>query len=617
MFRRIFSVILLLLLSCEYSHAADFSARAALESTDVYVGETFLFQIQVSGSEDPKQPDLSYVKEFTVEFAGDTQNSSSSITIVNGKVTKDIRTEHIFNYHLTPKKTGTLLIPAIEVRSGNNSAKTSPIVIVARNPIETDYFKLRLKLSKDTCYVGEPVILTVTWYLGKDVKDFRFNLPVISDNRFNFADPKIDKRPGTQYYQIRLGDKQAIGEMGRGVIEDSNYTTITFKKVLMPEESGVIQIEKATVTCRAIGGYSSSRNGSFPDFSDDNLFGHSSRTFYKTFVVPSNSLNLKVKDLPMKGRPSNFSGHIGTYKVETSASPTKANVGDPITLTVTLRGPEYLEHVEIMPLKSQPDFEKYFKIPDERASAEIKDDKKVFTQTIRPLNSLVKEIPSVKLSYFDTEDGEYRITRSEPIPLTINNTKVLTLMDAEGSTELAPMGNDIETWSKGIAFNYEDMSVLEKQYLTPLDCLRVGLWPVLTFSPPLIFIFLLTGVSIHRKRNSDPLKVLARKSYSRLIKSLKDTESASPDMVCELVLDSFREYLGVKLRMPSGGAITFSDVRQKLESMGIEQDIIERLKRMFESCEAGRYAGNTTFKDSTSLINDGVRIAENLEKRLK
>ncbi|MGD9158069.1 MAG: BatD family protein [Desulfobacteraceae bacterium] len=617
MFSRIIFSILIFFIACTSTYASELSAKAVVESTEVYAGETFAFQIQVFGSESPEQPDLSGWKGIRVQFLGGSQNSSSSITIINGKMTRNEKKGYVFSYHLTAEKTGTLVIPSIEIRSGNDTVQTNPLVIIARKPAETDDFKLRLQLSKETCYVGEPITLTVTWYIGKNVNNFNLDLPVIHDTRFEFAAPEIDQNSGKKLYRIPLGGSEVIGEQGQKSLDGKRFTTISFKKVLIPVESGSIPIDPATLTCSAQTGYSRRSDDPVSSFFDDDFFGSSRRAVYKRVVVPSNKLTLRVRELPIEGRPANFKGHIGNYKIETSASPVEVNVGDPITLTVTVKGPEYLEHVELPPLNDQSAFTGRFKIPDERASAETKGNSKIFTQTIRPLSPDVDEIPPVKLPYFDTKKGEYRIAKSAPIPLSVKETKVLTLLDAEGKSDITITGNDIETWGKGIAFNYEDMSVLEKQYLTPLSCFTSGPWPYLVFCPPLLFVILLVCTSINRKRNDDPLKVLSRKAFGNLQKAFKDTESAPPDRACEMVLDIFREYLGVKLRLPSGGAITFADARQKLESIGIEQDIIENLKEMFESCEAARYAGNITFKDSSSFINKAAGIAADLEKRLK
>jgi hypothetical protein len=617
MFKRITIFLITLLLTCVSSNAAEFSAKAVVKRTEVYKGETFTFQIQVSGSDNPEQPDLSQLNDFTIRYLGGSQNSSSSITIINGKMTKNEKKGYIFNYQLTPQKTGTLLIPAIEVRSGNGLTQTSPIVIVARKPSETSDFKLRLSLSKNTCYEGEPVILTVTWYLGKDVRDFRFNLPLLSDDRFNFANPEVDTNSRKKLFRIPLGKDEVIGERGHGVLDDKEYTTLTFKKLLIPKKSGLIPIEQATVSCSALSGYSRRRNDPFSDFFDDDFFGSSRRAVYKTVVVPSNSLTLKVRDLPEKGRPPNFMGHIGKYKIKTSATPVKVNVGDPITLTITITGPEYLENVELPLLKTQKGFRDNFKIPDEMASAEIKGKNKVFTQTIRPLNSAVKEIPPVELSYFDTEKHEYRTARSDPIPLTVDETKVVTLLDAEGVAATGPAGKEIETLNKGIAFNYDDMTVIENERLTPLSWFKSAPFLIVIILLPLLYLTLFVCTFLYQKRNADPIRIRAKKSYKVLINSLnRARKSDSTSRLSILVLEAFREYLGAKLGLPPG-ALTFRDVHDHLRKRNIEGELLERLKDLFDNCEAGRYAGDNVLSGGASIAEKGMFLAKELEKVLK
>ena len=183
----IISVLLFVPLMGHNLQAYALEAKALVERSDPYVGETFIFQIQVSGSENPEQPNLSHLMDFTVEYQGGQQNSSRSVTIINGKVTQDVKEGYFFNYRLIPKREGRLTIPSITVTADNLSAKTSPVVINAQKPLETDDFKLRLQLTKGRCYVGEPLILSVTWYLGKDVRDFNFTLPLLDDNTFYFA----------------------------------------------------------------------------------------------------------------------------------------------------------------------------------------------------------------------------------------------------------------------------------------------------------------------------------------------------------------------------------------------------------------------------------------------
>ena len=308
---------------------------------------------------------------------------------------------------------------------------------------------------------------------------------------------------------------------------------------------------------------------------------------------------------------------MGEYNIETHATPTDVNVGDPITLTISLSGPDYLEHVDLPPLDEQLKLTRDFKVPKERATAEILGKSKTFTQTIRAFRPDVKEVPSIELPYFDTITGTYRMARSEPIPLTVNETRIITALDAEGVDPLESAGSEIETWTKGIAFNYEDMGALVNQRLTPLSWLRSPLWTCLFVGPPLCYLLLLTGVALIRKRNADPMKVKARKAFGRLTRSLKEAQdSPASASACDLVQDAFRHYLGDKLRVPRG-ALTFNDVKVALKAKGLDQGTLDRLKTLFERCEAGSYAGIEGSSDVSLLVQQGILLAKELEKKLK
>ena len=69
-----------------------------------------------------------------------------------------------------------LKIPRIRVGAGGVDHHSQPGAVRVKKPVETEDFKLRLRLSRQKCYVGEPVVLTFTWYIGKDVEGIEFNL---------------------------------------------------------------------------------------------------------------------------------------------------------------------------------------------------------------------------------------------------------------------------------------------------------------------------------------------------------------------------------------------------------------------------------------------------------
>ena len=347
------------------ANAQQFNVQAAIEKNQVFVGESFVFQIQIEGSDSPDKPDVSGIADFTVQELGGQQNSSQSMTIINGQVNQVVKRGYIFSYRLTPKREGRLTIPSISVSADGKSMATRPIMIRATPPTETNDFKLRMSLSERKAYIGQPVTLTTTWYVGRDVREFSFNVPVLEDGRFKVvgSDPAVDPNRRDRYIRIPLGDSQIIGEKGQGSLDGKDYLTVRFKRTLIPKQAGNIALPKAVVTCQALKGYSRNRSrGSFDDFFGGDFFGMGRRAVYETVLVPSNRPALQVLELPATGRPAGFSGLVGKYKIAAEATPSEMNVGDPITLTVKISGPPYLGNVQLPPLATQNRLNRDFKI---------------------------------------------------------------------------------------------------------------------------------------------------------------------------------------------------------------------------------------------------------------
>jgi hypothetical protein len=604
--------------------AESLSAGIAVSSTDVFVGEPFTLQIQVAGSDSPKKPDLSGIDGFNVVYQGGSQNSSSSITIVNGQVTKNIKKGYVFSYQLTPLREGRLSIPTITVHSGGDMSLTRPVSIQAKKPMETDDFKLRLGLSKARCYVGEPVTLTVTWYLSSDVQNADFTVPVLSQtDLFYIADPNINTNSGKQYYRIPLGAGEVIAEKGTGTLNNKTFSTLSFEKKLIPNKSGLIRIDPATVSCQALVGYrnqkSPFKDDLFSSFFGNDGFGRGRRGVYKKIVVPSNSLTLDVADLPAAGRPSEFYGLVGEYHIDAAASPTDVNVGDPITLTLAISGSDYLEPMELPPLQNQKALFQGFKIPSERATGELFENKKIFTQTIRPLRADINEVPPITLSYFDTKSETYKTAQTKAIPLTVSPTRIVTAQDAEGiSSSSVSMGNGVETWTGGIAHNYEDISVLDAQVYNPVSWFSSPRGLGTLFVPPVLYLLAYAGSFVYRRRKEDPLGGQIKKAGSRLSKAIhkaKD-ETTSPQQARIIVLDAFKRYLGDKLRIPAG-ALTFNDVSTPLSEKGVALETIDKLQTLFSECEAARYGQTPPDDTIEKIIKQALDLLKKLEKTLK
>ncbi|MBN1674406.1 MAG: BatD family protein [Kiritimatiellae bacterium] len=605
--------VLALLLLCPAARGQDFAVEARVETTECFLGESFQFQIQVSGSNNPDQPDVTHLSdEFTVEGPQGQDISRSFRMNINGRVTERVERGYVFHYLLTPKRAGVLKIRPIEVRAEGQTGYTPLIPIQVKTPQEHEHFKLELGASKTTCYVGEPITLRLTWHEGaeRNKEKFDLNYPALRHEAFSFPEEHV------------AADAKVIRDRATGLILPYDVTltrrggrefkSFTFRKVAVPLRAGTFELPPATAVCEVLKGYRRVRDDFFPIMARN-------QPVYEKIVVPSHPLTLRVEPLPQAGRPPNFAGLVGRYEIRADATPREVSVGDPITLTLAVSGSEYLDNVKLPPLHRQEALARDFKIPTEMADGTIEGNRKVFTQTIRAMDARVREVPAIDLPYFDTEAGEYRVARTQPVPLTVHETKVVTARDAEG-LEPTAAGSSLEAWSKGIVANYEGPDVLEDHRFGPAAWGRSPGWILLIGFPPLAYFALLAFTVVVRRQYADPMAVRARKAYGNATRALADARArtgAGDPQGHALVLNAITAYLAARLRRPAG-VLTFRDVEGPLQRRGVEPDTLAGLKRLFEQCEAGRYAGaSLTAADVNALIDQAGELAGRLEKRLK
>ena len=83
------------------------------------------------------------------------------------------------------------------------------------------------------------------------------------------------------------------------------------------------------------------------------------------------------------------------------------------------------------------------------------------------------------------------------------------------------------------------------------------------------------------------------------------------------VLEALRHYLGSRLRL-SPGALTFSDVNDALLARRVDSDAIERLKGLFDKCEASRYTGTAESNDNpTTVVERTINLVREIEGSLR
>jgi hypothetical protein len=580
------------------------------KSANIYVGERFGYHIIIDGENKPGEADLAPLAKYNPQSVGSRDVSQTSISIINGKTTQNVTKRYVMSYSLTANQAGRINLPPVTVTIAGKNYQTNPVEVNILQPGTTDQLDLNVTLSGQKCYIGQPVIMTIKFYISTDIGDFQFNIPAFTSDAFYLEEPDVSN-PQAKEYDLGNGTTVFVSQY-RTTHNGRKSILLSFSKVLIPRYSGEIKILPTSVSADVVVGRARSRD----PFADDSFFGgfFGVQKEYKRFMVSSQPLKLTVLPLPEQGKPSGFYGLVGKYTITASATPVKVNVGDPITLTIKIGGSKYLKPVRWPALEQLSKLAQNFKIPSEKATPTIENGCKVFTQTIRANSDKITEIPPVPLAYFDTEKGEYVVAKTEPIKLEVAPSKILTDADLEGKNFI-PVNKEVEAIKKGLSANYEDLGALINQKFSPLSAVispgYAAIWAgplALVIASAMIKFFThTTPEKVARKRR--------RNAASIAIGKLKKISSTSAQERHEALALIMKQYIGDRFDR-TAGSLTGDDCREVIIAATQNSPAADRYKEIIADCEAARYASIETDINSQQ-ITEVEKLIRTIEKSLR
>jgi len=583
---------------------AQIRVFAQVESTtDIYIGETFDYRIIIDGEEKPGQVELAPLAKYNPQSLGGGPASQTSIRIINGKTTRNVIKRYVMNYSLTVTEAGRVLLPSVAVTVNGTVYKTNPVELNILKAGTTDQLNLEVTLSEQQCYVGQPVIITVKFYVSADVAslgEFNFNIPVLTSDDFYLEDPDIIN-PQAKQYRLSTGGITVFVSQYRTEHKGRSVVVLSFSKILIPKSAGRLEMAASSVSAEIAVGRSRRRS----------FFG--SEYDYKRFMVSSKPSALTVLSLPEVGKPSVYYGLVGRYTIASSAVPTQVNVGDPITLTIKIGGNKYLKPVQWPALEKIPEMAANFKIPSQKASPTIEGGWKVFTQTIRANNDKIGAIPSIPLAFFDSNNGRYTVIKTQPIQLEVAPTKILTNADLEG-TDFTPVNKEVEAIKKGLSANYEGFDVLQDQNFALLVALTspgyMALWGL-----PLAGLVLSSLLKFFT--HTSPEKTAAkrrRQACGKAVRQLKKITSSGQQRH-ELLASIMKQYIGERFDK-TAGSLTADDCSEVILTHTTDIQTAKQYRDIIAQCEAARYSSTEADIDLNQLKNV-IELVRSIEKKSK
>ena len=427
--------------------------RADVNTTTVTLAEEIKLTVYVSAPstkiETPQMPSL---PNFNIYSAG----QSRQVNMVNGKVSALMQ----FNYILTPRFAGKTTIGAFIVKVAGQTYSTEPIdVEITRDTpssprtqaqaqqqaqvtqqrqsdaqLEANGYNPNAKLpnffmtaqtNTKKAYINEQITLKIRFYQSQNT----------------LGQPMYDKPQLKGLFSEDIATRQGQENFG-----NKTYYYTEIESALFGLVSGVAEIGSASVT------YNSSE-GIFDAF--DVFFRGANGG--QTNKVESDIMFVDILPLPSKNKPSSFYGAVGTaFEIKASLDTFEVAAGEPITLTIKVKGTGNLAAIKDIPL---PDLGPSFRVYETSSDLKNKisygkiNGIKTYKTVIVPRASGAYDIPKIDFSYFDIDTKTYKSISTQPLvlkvlPPTAEDTKTLSFASQNGEEA----GHQIQHLTKDISY---------------------------------------------------------------------------------------------------------------------------------------------------------------------
>lgn len=578
--------------------SADVTVKATFDRAQVSVGEQADLGVEVMGVQSSGVPEIANAAGAKVGYLG----PSSRVSFVNGAMSASV-THH---FSVSAPNPGKVTLGPISVTIGGKryDAGTVTLEVVAGRPgaggagsPAGNQLRLELTAPRTQVYVRERLPIRVKLMVGQvRVTDVQY--PTVGGDGF-----AIDKLSEPDQRQEQTAD--------------GTFQVLDFATVLTPLRSGTLTVGPAEMGLTMVVRNRGAGRG-FDRFFSDPFFGGEQRRMEAT----SDPLTLTVLPLPEAGKPADFSGAVGTFDFEVKAAPLDVAAGDPVTVTLTMRGTGSLENVTPPTIPAGDGLRVY---PPQQQSAGAKPaaqanvQERTFEQVVIPERAGTMELPTLRFSWFDPTTGTYRTATHQPIPLRVAPraagsapSHVVGAAPAAPAPQPETLGHDL---------------VFIKDTPGPLRPIGARLHRSAAFwLVQLGALAAWLGVVVWDRRRQ---RLHGDAGYARFTRAGREARRAldaakgalrpgNQTSFYDAVAGALTDYLSAKLQLPPG-AVAPDTVAAHLTSRGVAAEIVDQVRTLLGDCEQVRFAptaaGDADMERTLARADAIVRALER-ERRL-
>lgn len=576
----------------------------------VKVGQQFRLTYTINTeAEDFRSPDL---RHFTV-LAGPSTSSSTNVSVVNGKMTKNYRLQ--FTYVLQADETGEFTIPPATIRVDGETYESNPVQIEVidgngssagqksgqadrqqsskqREEAKSgrDDLFVKVLVNKSNVYREEPLVATIKLYSKLNISGLEnVNFPDFE----NFYKQEIETKP------LRQLEKENVnGEIyGTGVLK---------KYLLFPQRSGSITIQPFEVDCIVRKKVEEESRSVFDDF-----FG----SYKKAKVsIESEPVRINVKSLP-SDEPDDFTGGVGSFNMQASLNKNSVETNEGVTLKINISGNGNLKVLEAPRVNFPPALEVY----DPKVSSDINVSEsgatgnKIIEYLVIPRHAGDYNIPSIAMAYFDPGTGNFRTMQTQPMTLNVAKGEGDTttgVRSTRSKQDVNIIGSDIR-YIQAKNFDYRKKG----EYLFGSSKFYA------VYAGGIAVFFVVFFIRRRKMKESADVAMMKNRKANkyarrRLKVALKSLKAGEEDKFYEETLKALWGYLSDKLGI-SLAELSRDKAKEILLQKHIPENLTDQFIELIDNCEFARYAPSRGVEQMDELYNHSISIISRLQQKLK
>lgn len=596
---------LFIILAVAFADEISFVASAP---NAVVVGQQFKLSYKVNRG-NAKELHIPSIDGFTI-LMGPSRSSSSSYSNYNGQVTSTVSLT--YTYILKAEKEGTFTLPAATTEVEGKQVKSNSVEIkvlpqdkhqagsqtsaqsggsgssaeIGKN----DLFMTAI-LNKTKIFEQEAVLLTYKVYSAVNLTSLNGKMPTLKEFHIQEIDLPQQKEWQLEHYNGR------------------NYRALTWRQYLLfPQQSGEIEIPSVAFE----GIVAQQVRTSMDPF--DMFFNGGSQYVEVKKTLNTPALKLKVENLP-SGKPEGFSGGVGEFNIKSSLSASEVKANEAVTMRITISGVGNMKLLKTPEVNFPADFEVYDPKVDNNFSVKSNglSGNKIIEYLVIPRHAGTFTIPSVKFSYFDVKQQQYKILETEPYTLTVAKGKGSDSQVATGyvsKEDLKLLGKDIRFIKNG-----------DTSYFSKENTFFASTAYMLCYLIPLILC--IAYIVIYRKKmteNANLTKMRTKKASKVAVKRLKVAkqmmvEKKSNEFYDE-ILKTLWGYVSDKLSIPVS-KLSKDNIEARLTERGVEESLIKDFETVLSEAEFARYAPGNPGETMDKVYSMAMNVITKLEDSIK